>query len=168
MRFIKFLAAIVVYHITLLVNSIASGRNFAATFIKRDFSLARTCCLSSQLLCNNDRFAISIEIKVPTHMMWIEIKFFKIKRSWYFSPLIELISWEHFRTIQIIDKITVFINQVSPLVCWPTLFINILIFSLCQRNNISFFITIQVSNNITFIKLSRLQVRGGFNCSFFV
>ena len=168
MRFIKFLAAIVVYHIPMLVNAEASSGNFAATFIKCNFSLARTSCGSSEFLRNNNRFTISIKIEVTSYMMWIEIIFLKIKWSWYFSSLIELILREHCRTIQIIDKIPIFINQIPSLICWSTLFINKLIFSLCQRNNVSFFITIQVSNNITFIKFSRFQVWGSFNYSFFV
>lgn len=154
MRLVKFLSSTMIDDVTVSVNQISSGADARSSFVNK---------FSFGILFDN-RISILIMVKVASNFMRIKIMFFNVERSRNFTLFIKITLLEHFFTIVIINNITFWINEIPSTISFLTIFIEVLsVFIRLSNENITFFISIIVSNYITLIESPRLNLRGSFN-----
>jgi len=142
----EFGSSIVVLHVLCAVHSVSPAAHAAS-------SLVDECALSVLL---DDWFSILIIIKVTSNLVWVEVVLLDIEWCGNFASVIKFFLVEHLGSIEVVDDITSLrINKITSLIGSLALLIFESTLRICiTSDNITFFISIEITNNITFIESS--------------
>lgn len=139
--------SLIIDHITFLVNSVTPTAHNISSLIDK---------LTVRVLFD-DWLSVSVVVKVPTGMMRVEVMLLNVEWGWNLSFFINFFFVKHFLAVHVIDDVAGFrICQVASLVSWSTL---IILLFLCfwirfVSDHVSFLISVQVTDDVTFIKFS--------------
>ncbi len=140
-------SAIIVNNATLLVYSVPSAAHSCAWLIGE----------LSFLVLLHDCLSISVEIKVSSHQVRIEVVLFDIEGSRYLSLLVELALLEHCSSIQVVDDVAcLLVDEIASLVCQATILIPVVSILVLCRDHIAFLIAVKSSDYIAFVEPPRL------------
>jgi len=139
--------SLIIDHITFLVNSVTPTAHNISSLIDK---------LTVKVLFD-DWLSVSVVVKVPTGMMRVEVMLLNVEWGWNLSFFINFFFVKHFLAVHVIDDVAGFrICQVASLVSWSTL---VILLFLCfwirfVSDHVSFLISVQVTDDVTFIKFS--------------
>jgi len=139
--------SLIIDHITFLVNSVTPTAHNISSLIDK---------LTVRVLFD-DWLSVSVVVEVPTGMMRVEVMLLNVEWGWNLSFFINFFFVKHFLAVHVIDDVAGFrICQVASLVSWSTL---IILLFLCfwirfVSDHVSFLISVQVTDDVTFIKFS--------------
>jgi len=139
--------SLIIDHITFLVNSVTPTAHNISSLIDK---------LTVRVLFD-DWLSVSVVVKVPTGMMRVEVMLLNVEWGWNLSFFINFFFVKHFLAVHVIDDVAGFrICQVASLVSWSTL---VILLFLCfwirfVSDHVSFLISVQVTDDVTFIKFS--------------
>jgi len=147
MRVMELHPSLIIDHITFLVNSVTPTAHNISSLIDK---------LTVRVLFD-DWLSVSVVVKVPTGMMRVEVMLLNVEWGWNLSFFINFFFVKHFLAVHVIDDVAGFrICQVASLVSWSTL---VILLFLCfwirfVSDHVSFLISVQVTDDVTFIKFS--------------
>jgi len=147
MRVMELHPSLIIDHITFLVNSVTPTAHNISSLIDK---------LTVRVLFD-DWLSVSVVVKVPTGMMRVEVMLLNVEWGWNLSFFINFFFVKHFLAVHVIDDIAGFrICQIASLVSWSTL---VILLFLCfwirfVSDHVSFLISVQVTDDVTFIKFS--------------
>jgi len=139
--------SLIIDHITFLVNSVTPTAHNISSLIDK---------LTVRVLFD-DWLSVSVVVKVPTGMMRVEVMLLNVEWGWNLSFFINFFFVKHFLAVHVIDDVAGFrICQIASLVSWSTL---VILLFLCfwirfVSDHVSFLISVQVTDDVTFIKFS--------------
>jgi len=139
--------SLIIDHITFLVNSVTPTAHNISSLIDK---------LTVRVLFD-DWLSVSVVVEVPTGMMRVEVMLLNVEWGWNLSFFINFFFVKHFLAVHVIDDVAGFrICQVASLVSWSTL---VILLFLCfwirfVSDHVSFLISVQVTDDVTFIKFS--------------
>jgi len=147
MRVMELHPSLIIDHITFLVNSVTPTAHNISSLIDK---------LTVRVLFD-DWLSVSVVVKVPTGMMRVEVMLLNVEWGWNLSFFINFFFVKHFLAVHVIDDVAGFrICQIASLVSWSTL---VILLFLCfwirfVSDHVSFLISVQVTDDVTFIKFS--------------
>jgi len=147
MRVMELHPSLIIDHITFLVNSVTPTAHNISSLIDK---------LTVRVLFD-DWLSVSVVVEVPTGMMRVEVMLLNVEWGWNLSFFINFFFVKHFLAVHVIDDVAGFrICQVASLVSWSTL---VILLFLCfwirfVSDHVSFLISVQVTDDVTFIKFS--------------
>ena len=139
-------SSIVVLHVLGTIQSVSSAADAASSLVDE----------GTIGIFFNDWLSILIKIKVTSHLMWVEVVLLNIEWSWNFASIIKFFLIKHFGSVEVVNDITSLrINKVTSLIGSLTFLIFEFTLGICfTSDNITFFISIKITNNIAFIESS--------------
>jgi len=90
--------------------------------------------------------------------MWVEVVLLDVEWCGNLSSFIKLLLVEHLLLVDIVNNISCsWVDEISSLISWISIFVHILAILVLLGNNISFFIPIKISDNVALVKPSGLS-----------
>lgn len=71
-------------------------------------------------------FAVLVVVEITTYLMGVEIVLLDVEWGWNLTSIVHVFTIEHLLIVEVVDDVTgLWINQVTSLIGWIAVFVNI-------------------------------------------
>jgi hypothetical protein len=157
--------AVLVDAATTLVHKVAS---IGLEQVRHHWALATRTTWASfaalLLVCSIAIGGVFLEVKVTEEVMRVEVESFNAVWSRNLTTLIDFFLVEHLSFSMALDDVTVSISEVPALVRWLAINVNTVSLRICEDNNVTFLITLKISEDIVLVEISGIVVWRALDC----